>query len=1153
MSESPVEALNKLRAGREGAKKPGEVTFVLDGVPTPVQVVWDALDTRDIEALLSASPEEVEKLGITAEQHKKFKDEHEVVRKNLAVAASLTKKGENSERMIKRIEEVYPVFLKTIKDLGIEIKPRVRTPKSRPTAAPTEANPAPVETPAPPTAAEQEIVEALKGGPERTQPTFKRLDSVPARIIDVESSARVHTSETPNSLGELNTLDFTSIGLDQVLTEPKGPEKLKARINAGMKAALHGLPKRKSIAKEVPEYRPAEQMRHWLAFTVIEMNASTGRVNVDDFKEYSELLSALDTAVRNLPEETRERLSEKKEKPTTAVPEQKLSPEANENALRDSLLKRLDECRNRADGILSKRGRSQPKDRAMFESMVIQVRESIWRNYSRDNNDIIARGDVKSLEEFLDKWSAEATVEAPVASPESPEGLRNRLDASLARVRAATKDVHHGNPAAVVNIKGTQEFFAGYNSAKALLEAHKNGQLNGATEETTALPAVTASVVELERMSFEIANTVTAREVSAQITATKPPEAVAAAPTIKIVVENADSAAAPKSSERAPELGALKEKRDAYMTAKAAYEKAIDAHYGRYRSNTGPFAERLGRGMRKFFGMGPKHTSLEPLYLAMNDARVDYSKTRFGMMDARINRMYNKNGSQNAEVVTAWHDKLKRREITRTIQRSSEGFVERQYKALSPAQQSAVDAALGRSEGAIRKDERRMTYAQFAVGTLSGALMVWKTKAAFASGGLSLVAGALGVVTGNTVGNVVEWWKNRRIEKLKDNFNHLSEERGKTVDFDTTASYDATLRNSTRKIIATEESRNTQVKAARIAGAAAGVFAAGGVAGGIAGELDLGGKNIDDRVLPSLESTPKGNFEIPVPGPESQPIPAPMPDGGDGALEKAGMYQMVRNDNPWDLVEEKHFSEKFDGMTKTERDVVIDSAMDRLRADEAYRDKIFPGYNGTSFTDMQIGQNVNLTAYEKLIDEELAIHGHGAETLSPLSSPELLPDDESIAGEPAEGSEEDESITHIGEQQASIQPTAEVSQGAPQPEAGVSTVEITRERMNLYTTLGDQEKGGGIFASLFGGGRTTAHEFLANQSLADISKLSAQRPEYIEMIASQNSVDATALQNWANYMKQLAPDIANRSSDMTFSSYVDVVSEELAKHSKAAS
>jgi hypothetical protein len=96
---------------------------------------------------------------------------------------------------------------------------------------------------------------------------------------------------------------------------------------------------------------------------------------------------------------------------------------------------------------------------------------------------------------------------------------------------------------------------------------------------------------------------------------------------------------------------------------------------------------------------------------------------------------------------------------------------------------------------------------------------------------------------------------------------------------------------------------------------------------------------------------------------------------------------MVAGDNPWDLAEEKHFASKFEGMSNTERDHILDTVLDNLGKDAEMRQQVFPGYESDDFTRMPIGQEVNLDLYEKLIDKEIARHG-GDVPATPAQTPE---------------------------------------------------------------------------------------------------------------------------------------------------------------------
>lgn len=771
------------------------------------------------------------------------------------------------------------------------------------------------------------------------------------------------------------------------------------------------------------------------------------------------------------------------------------------------------------------------------------------------------------------------TPEQAKPSPESPEGLRVRLKESLERVRNASRDAHGGNPLAVVNLEGTREFFQMYTAARKSLDAHMKGSLNGTDVEHIALPIIVQDLTKIENMSHEIAARVTENGIAQPAVVRQP------SPETTPAVEPVPTTATPEKTPREadPILAVLREKHEKFKSAEAAYNEANKSHYGAYRANTGTFWERSRRGVGKFFGIGPKDTpELKRLHAAMNDARSDFANSRFAAMDARIkdriaknpklaqitwgdrtNRDLNGNLGPAYKNLTEWNVNLKRRESLRTVVRSSRDQVKIQYEALGPEQQNAIGSVRKALTGAFGQE-----VAQILTGTTAGYIaltagMGLKAASAYATFGLSLVAGLAGAKVGDVAARGIVSVREGQAARAKDKFEVVSARLAGELDLldpKNAAQYDSARRAITKKIIGVEEARDSNARVVRTLGTVGGALAAG----------DLMGDAID------LSSTEGSNGKIDgTNGPDTEPRPTPEQGGGridgtnaapapEGTIEKTNMSKMVAGDNPWDLAEEKHFSEKFEDMTKTERDRVIDSAMDRLRADEALRARIFPGYDGTTFTDMQIGQDVNLTAYEKLIDEQLAVRGHASETLAPLSETETkaaaIPEIESENPEPGEGVEEEGDIFENERPSENIEDRRTPEQAAEQDQAfrnmnaetGVSVADIARERMSLYTTLHDAPKSGGIFSTLFGGSSVSAHEYLEDQPLNKVAELSAQRAEYIEMIAKQNNVDATALQNWANYMKQLAPDIANRPPEMTFGAYVDVVAEELAKHAKQA-
>lgn len=1016
-----------------------------------------------------------------------------------------------------------------------------------------------------------EPIHPVNSDPGETERPKRSRTEEDTRTIEQGS---VYVYSDTNSLAELNDLSkLTSAGLDQILAAKNGFTIFKRRLTKEMTEALAGIPQQVARKNKLyfPAFAKASELKIRIAGHLTQGHEHYRDAVRADIEEYLKTLKSLRANVEALSDPLRAELSEKT---TERVPPQSKLPAAPVEA---------------APAVPPE---AQP-----------------------------------------------ATQKTPEARSEAISFVdaRKRVDAAAARVAAAAVK----NPMALVTAPNgayTKEYKPLLDATEKMLsEATKRAEA-GADPDLEADQLLTDNIAQLESLASRIADFLNGKASND----TAAPEVVAVE-----AVDTPQGGAERNAPERTSELAALTQKYDTYKGAKEAYEKAIDAHYGAYRSNTGSLWERGRRGVGKLFGIGPKHTpELDALYKTMNDARVDFSRSRFEAMDARIKARI----AQNPKLATAtwsgreggyknlaeWNDRLKRREITRTIQRSSEGFIQRQYDAFTPAQRSAVDAIRGKTEGEMRKDERWMMYKQVAVGAVSGALMVWKTKTAIATGGISLLAGAVGVATGNTLGNGVEWWKNRRIGRLKQDLEHVSETRGDSVDFDTAADYDATLRDYGKKIIATEESRDAQVKAARIAGAVAGGLAIGSIAdmSTVGDHFTAGSKSIDDQIAPTTDPTAKGSMDqLPKtdhgPGtgldandPRMQKgdtaidsgktddriLPTPDQSGKGGAVESGPVFGT--DEKPSDVepagkdssahssepnsseLPDKIMTHTGDTLHDIHEKAVSDMFDSQRDLDQYLKDR----YNltdgtmrGGSENAVELRERIGWSRADTNIDlihpegdghpqdvfsregmredarEWLAQHGHPADA-SPQNEPGI---DGSKAGDTPGGAHEsntdlpqqsDTPKTEAPSEEPSIEQRVRelndpsiMTLDEAHKEVAISSTDITNERSKLYSILHDAPQNSGFFASLFGNQTLPAHEFLANQSLADVSKLSAQRPEYIALVASQNNVDSTALQNWMHYMKQLAPDIANRSPQMTVGAYVnDNVLPELAKHSKQA-
>jgi hypothetical protein len=572
--------------------------------------------------------------------------------------------------------------------------------------------------------------------------------------------------------------------------------------------------------------------------------------------------------------------------------------------------------------------------------------------------------------------------------------MKQLVDTYNARIRNAAR----ANPLAIITAEGslyTTEYQPLLVTTKDLLKRLEE-RAGAAAEQDPALEGELATSLErLNELSSTIATQLLDKLPPRPVT-TSPAEAVPPAAEVPLArvpgmqgpVQPSEAAlqSAIKNGmekgtlETASALATLREKNETYKNARAAYEKAIDAHYGAYNSGTGTFWEKTRRGVGKFFGVGPKHTpELDALYHAMNDARVDFSKSRFEAMDARIKGRIAQN-ADDSEKLSKWNEGLKRREIGRTIARSSRDLIERQYSAVSEPQQQAL-TGIRAWWNKIPEDKRTMM-TSLGAATLGAGFTALKTKAAIASGGLSLIAALAGAKAGQLIAALAEQSWNKDIQKQQDsNLNFYNTESQK-LDFNQAGvnEFDGGLRERLTSIRGTEEAKKKVVGAVRVTTAATTAMATGAYLDAIT-TPDLGAVDVPDSPekpdAGGIEERGGGN------GDGKTPNAVPVPESTPLHTE----YKMVEGDNPWDLAEEKHFASKFEGMSNTERDHILDTVLDNLGKDAEMRQQVFPGYESNDFTRMPIGQEVNLDLYEKLIDKEIERHG-GNVPASPTTAPE---------------------------------------------------------------------------------------------------------------------------------------------------------------------
>jgi hypothetical protein len=206
--------------------------------------------------------------------------------------------------------------------------------------------------------------------------------------------------------------------------------------------------------------------------------------------------------------------------------------------------------------------------------------------------------------------------------------------------------------------------------------------------------------------------------------------------------------------------------------------------------------------------------------------------------------------------------------------------------------------------------------------------------------------------------------------------------------------------------------------------------------------------------------------------------------------------------------------------------------MDRLREDEALKQRIFPGYSGTTFTDMQIGQEVNLVEYEKLIDEQLTKYGFTPES-TPDTVTEPVPEiEDAPAPTPSPAPEETPTVPEP-EEEVEIR---EASFQTPQPERTIDPEIIKRETDELIKEF---DKLG--FMSFFSGKKPGYDGLLKNMTMGEVrDTLLSQRPEVA--LSRHPDIDGESLAKWINGMNRWTKDVPLVDSEST-RTYLNRVAE----------
>jgi hypothetical protein len=260
----------------------------------------------------------------------------------------------------------------------------------------------------------------------------------------------------------------------------------------------------------------------------------------------------------------------------------------------------------------------------------------------------------------------------------------------------------------------------------------------------------------------------------------------------------------------------------------------------------------------------------------------------------------------------------------------------------------------------------------------------------------------------------------------------------------------------------------------------------------------------------------------------------------------------AKGDNPWKYAR-NNYRDLLGNLTKAQQDHVIDTVKDALRDNTEFRAQVFPGYKGTSFLDMPVGQEVNDEQYREAIIRELERHGAIIEREG-ITTGSL---------ETADGTVE-QTKDDLPQQSATIRETSTRLQSTQNLEL-VSTPIATPTEAQIHTSynnlISSIDRKPGWFGSLFSA-EQSAYPYLKNMTLEEIQLQLTELPRNevlrtVGTLAPGVTIDGESLMSWKNQLSSLdrTPTLAFKNFDpktTTLDTYMKAVARErLAKSAPA--
>jgi hypothetical protein len=734
------------------------------------------------------------------------------------------------------------------------------------------------------------------------------------------------------------------------------------------------------------------------------------------------------------------------------------------------------------------------------------------------------------------------------------------------------KDTLVGNPAALLTVQGglyTKEYLPLKNRLATLAATLIERAEAAADPSPDSEQELLAGVAQLEALSARISDAVQGENIVIET-----PEEIAAANRKALGLPLTPPE--PKTKvDRTP----MKESYTNYLRLSTKYADDLLAHYTNYAENGGGRLERLGRLLGKL-GFGGIRDSAD-LVRQREETMVvgrQYVEALHKAMDERMQARIAT--SKNPEQLKKWNEQLKQRILFRYVSRPLTQLTEAQENILPIAQRTAKQTVMSK----VRDNAFKWTWKRAAVmagvgalgagatvltgGTLGGAFALRKA--------LSIgTGGTVGVAAAYTAGNYVEGRMHKTEDALQqkidatkagvvveENGDRVFAYKGKTGNVTLNDFADMQTKPNEQSVLVAERINTTGSIGTKrtLAEAGAAVAAGGLVSYGMNYQLDkpsLGSQKVPDSSIGG-EGGVQGKGEA-VPVPEAKPVPeaVPLPDV---APEAPRNYTMVAGDNPWDLAEEKHFASKFEGMSNTERDHILDTVLDSLGKDDAMRQQVFPGYESDDFTRMPIGQEVNLDLYEKLLDKEIERHEGNVPRGLMDEEPSVNIEDRRT---PAEVAADDRTYRNLmNEAQNADASVAFEGKGDSQVVLGESASENSSGLIDVSTEIDNlvdpklvaEQREAIVISSLLSTPTNVrgAHDMLKEMTLGQIKTQFLNAPPAAwNAFAAQNNIDTASMTRWMEYLKQVSAADSSQVPTMKLDEYLDKVSEHIIKTAPA--